>query len=80
MAPILRCIDAATFAIKSFWFRQNGDQDKRKKYYGKMIKEQEDIALLGVLECFLEAAPHLVLQLTIMMNDYHAGHVSVNCE
>lgn len=42
-----------------------------------MLKEEQDISLLRVFECFLEAAPHLVLQLTLIIYSYD-GNVTVD--
>lgn len=38
-----------------------------KKHSAALLKEDSDLALLRILECFLEAAPQQVLQITILM-------------
>lgn len=71
LAPVLRYFDCLKYATRSYQCRMNNDQFGQKKYYLKMLKEEQDISLLRVFECFLEAAPHLVLQLTLMVIDYN---------
>ncbi|KAK0175110.1 hypothetical protein PV327_008890 [Microctonus hyperodae] len=71
LAPVLRYMDCLKYACRSFQCRKDGNRDGQKKYYLKMLKEEQDISLLRVFECFLEAAPHQVLQLTLMMYDYN---------
>lgn len=66
LAPVLRYFDALQYAIKSKKAEKHGDQENQRKYYELMVKEDSDVALLRVLECFLEAAPQQILQLTII--------------
>lgn len=66
LAPILRYFDALQYAIKSKKAEKQGDHENQRKYYELMVKEDSDVALLRVLECFLEAAPQQILQLTII--------------
>lgn len=66
LAPVLRYFDALQYAIKSKKAEKSGDQENQRKYYELMVKEDSDVALLRVLECFLEAAPQQILQLTII--------------
>ncbi|KAL1500740.1 hypothetical protein ABEB36_006185 [Hypothenemus hampei] len=66
LAPVLRYFDALQYALKSKKAEKRGDQENQRKYYELMVKEDSDVALLRVLECFLEAAPQQILQLTII--------------
>ncbi|XP_066254963.1 XK-related protein 4-like [Euwallacea similis] len=66
LAPVLRYFDALQYAIKSKKAEKVGDQENQRKYYELMVKEDSDVALLRVLECFLEAAPQQILQLAII--------------
>lgn len=69
LAPVLRYFDALRYAIKSKNAEQNKDVENQRKYYELMIKEDSDVALLRVLECFLEAAPQQILQLSIILSN-----------
>lgn len=40
-----------------------------------MLKEDSDISLLRLIECFLESAPQLALQLTIILRDSESWKV-----
>ncbi|KAJ8967408.1 hypothetical protein NQ314_002915 [Rhamnusium bicolor] len=71
LAPILRYFDALLYAIKSKEAEKNKDVENQRKYYDLMVKEDSDVALLRVLECFLEAAPQQILQLSIIF--YNRG-------
>lgn len=66
LAPVLRYFDALRYALKSKRAERRKDQENQRKYYELMVKEDSDVALLRVLECFLEAAPQQILQLTII--------------
>lgn len=70
LAPVLRYFDALQYAIKSKKAEKTGDQENQRKFYELMVKEDSDVALLRVLECFLEAAPQQILQLTIIFYNH----------
>ncbi|CAH1182999.1 unnamed protein product [Ceutorhynchus assimilis] len=76
LAPVLRYFDALHYAIKSKKAEKRGDQENQRKYYDLMVKEDSDVALLRVLECFLEAAPQQILQLTIIFYN-HGKEINV---
>ncbi|KAL4706151.1 hypothetical protein ACJJTC_013616 [Scirpophaga incertulas] len=67
MAPILRFIDSLIYAIKSRRAEKKNDRVSQRLYYGLMLKEDSDAALLRIFECFLEAAPQLVLQASLLL-------------
>ncbi|KAF4518816.1 hypothetical protein B566_EDAN008145 [Ephemera danica] len=67
LAPVLRYVDSLCHAWKCRRAERRKDTLKQRQYYKLMLKEDADAALLRVFECFLEAAPQLVLQMTIIM-------------
>lgn len=66
----MRYFDALRYAIKSKRAEKVGDIQSQRKYYLLMVQEDSDIALLRVLECFLEAAPQQILQLAIIFHTH----------
>ncbi|KAF7494079.1 XK-related protein 6 [Sarcoptes scabiei] len=66
LGPVMRYIDAILYGVQ---FRKMSGVENRKKarrYYQYMIYEDTDATMLRLFECFLEAAPQLVLQVSIM--------------
>ncbi|XP_023954974.2 XK-related protein 6 [Bicyclus anynana] len=76
MAPILRFTDALIYAIKSRRAARKQDSASQRMYYGLMLKEDSDAALLRIFECFLEAAPQQVLQTSLLLRQYE--HLAVH--
>ncbi|XP_012222540.1 XK-related protein 6 [Linepithema humile] len=72
LAPVIHYYDTLKYALKARKYKKSGDRVGERRYYVKMLKEDEDVALLRVFECFLEAAPQQILQLTLMLKYYHA--------
>lgn len=66
------------YALKSRSCAKKDDRVGQRRYFLRMLKEEQDIALLRVLECFIEAAPQQVLQLSIFVTDYY-GEFSLMC-
>ena len=65
----LRYTDSWHHGWKCRQAEKKKDFENQKRYYKLMLKEDADAALLRVFECFLEAAPQLVLQFTIIMRE-----------
>lgn len=67
LAPVIRYYDTLIYALKARKCEKVGDRNGQRLYYFKMLKEDQDVALLRIFECFLEAAPQQILQLTILL-------------
>ncbi|KAJ2938939.1 hypothetical protein O0L34_g17751 [Tuta absoluta] len=70
LAPILRFTDALIYALKARRAEKKKDESTQRMYYGLMLKEDSDAALLRIFECFLEAAPQQVLQTSLLFRHY----------
>ncbi|XP_075238139.1 XK-related protein 6-like isoform X1 [Lycorma delicatula] len=73
LAPIMRYCDSLDYALRSRRAEQQKDRVGQRKYYDLMLKEDSDVALLRVFECFLEAAPQQILQVAIVLVDRGKG-------
>ncbi|XP_018406605.1 PREDICTED: XK-related protein 6-like [Cyphomyrmex costatus] len=71
LAPVIHYWETLKCALKARKCKKSGDRVNERKYYIRMLKEDQDVALLRVFECFLEAAPQQILQLTLMLKHYH---------
>lgn len=69
-----RYCDSLDYALKSRRAERINDRVTQRKYYELMLKEDSDVALLRVFECFLEAAPQQILQVAIVLVE--RGHGS----
>ena len=59
LGPILRYFDSLMYGLK---FRQKtNSREAQKKYFQYMVYEDTDATMLRLFECFMEAAPQLVL-------------------
>lgn len=41
---------------------------EQKKWFDRLVNEDSDVALVRIFECFLEAAPQKILQITIILS------------
>ncbi|XKL65539.1 hypothetical protein PGB90_008959 [Kerria lacca] len=66
-APIIRYVETLQYALK---LRSNkyGRSVKFEKYYKPLLREDSNLSLLRIIECFLEAAPQQVLQIAILLD------------
>ncbi|XP_064122049.1 XK-related protein 4-like [Macrobrachium nipponense] len=64
--PILRYVDSLYYGLRSRRYWKEGDKKRQRQYYTWMLYEDGDCVLLRLFECFMEAAPQLVLQLYIL--------------
>lgn len=78
LAPVIHYWETLKYALKAYKCGKSGDRVGERRYYIKMLKEDQDVALLRVFECFLEAAPQQILQITLMLKHYH-NEVNFEC-
>lgn len=76
LAPVLRYYQTLKYALRARECEKMEDRNGQRRYYLKMLKEDQDVALLRVFECFLEAAPQQILQLTILLKHYHFSDIN----
>ena len=66
LGPVMRYIDSILYGFK---FRKLNEEKQKaaRRYFQYMIYEDTDATMLRLFECFMEAAPQLVLQMTVMI-------------
>lgn len=63
----LRYWQSFVLSVKCKKAEMRQDREAQKRYYNLLIKEDSDVALIRIFECFLEATPQKVLQITIYL-------------
>lgn len=76
LGPILRYFDSLIYGLK--FRRSKANKLEQKKYFQYMIYEDTDATMLRLFECFMEAAPQLVLQVYILARRFPDEPVSFN--
>ena len=55
------------YQIKSLRAEKNKDSERQRHYYKLMVMEESDVALIRIIECFLDACPHKILHMTAIL-------------
>ncbi|XP_004529460.1 XK-related protein 7 [Ceratitis capitata] len=63
----LRYWNSLIYSLKCKRSELRGNRDEQLKYYKLTIKEESDISLIRLFECFMETAPQKILQLSILL-------------
>lgn len=68
LGPVMRYYDSIKFGrdFRNFKKRHGTKSKMARKYFQYMIYEDADATMLRLFECFLEAAPQLILQVYIL--------------
>lgn len=68
LGPVMRYYDSIKFGrnFRNFKSRHGTKSKMARKYFQYMIYEDADATMLRLFECFLEAAPQLILQMYIL--------------
>lgn len=55
------------YQVKSLRAEKNKDYEKQRHNYRLMVMEESDVALIRIIECFLDACPHKVIHMTAIL-------------
>jgi hypothetical protein len=56
------------YQIKSLRAQRNKDEEKQRLYYKLMVMEESDVALIRIIEMFLDSCPHKIIHMTAIVN------------
>jgi len=56
------------FQIQSLNAEKKKDYNKQRHYYKQMVKEEADVALVRIIECFIDSCPHKIIHMTAIVN------------
>jgi hypothetical protein len=60
------------YQLKSLRAAKKGDNERQRRYYKLMLMEESDVALIRIIECFLDACPHKIVHMTaILQSGFH---------
>jgi hypothetical protein len=55
------------YQVKSLRAEKNKDIDRQRHYYKLVVNEESDVALIRIIECFLDACPHKIIHMTAII-------------
>lgn len=55
------------YQIKSWRAEKNKDFERQRRFYKLMVMEESDVALIRIIECFLDACPHKIIHMTAIL-------------
>lgn len=55
------------YQVKSFRAEKNKDFERQRHYYRLNAMEESDVALIRIIECFLDACPHKIIHMTAIL-------------
>ena len=56
------------YQIKCLRAENDKDEEKQRLYYKLMVMEESDVALIRIVECFLDSCPHKIIHMTAIIN------------
>lgn len=63
----LRFMQSLIYQIKSFRAEKNKDFERQRHFYKLVVMEESDVALIRIIECFLDACPHKIIHMTAIL-------------
>lgn len=57
------------YQVKSLRAERKGNSERQRRYYKMMVMEESDVALIRIIECFLDACPHKIIHMTAIINN-----------
>lgn len=56
------------YQIKCLRAEKHKDEEKQRLYFKLMVMEESDVALIRIIECFLDSCPHKIIHMTAIIN------------
>lgn len=63
-----RFMQSLIYQVKSLRAERKGNHERQRRYYKLMVMEESDVALIRIIECFLDACPHKIIHMTAILN------------
>lgn len=63
-----RFMQSLIYQIKCLRAQKDKDEEKQRLYYKRMVMEDSDVALIRIIECFLDSCPHKIIHMTAIIN------------
>lgn len=63
-----RFMQSLIYQIKCLRAEKDKDEEKQRLYFKRMVMEESDVALIRIIECFLDSCPHKIIHMTAIIN------------